>query len=243
VVLGQEESRDLGHPHIGTEHLLLGLLRVPDGLAARVLGSRGLTLEGARSAVVSIGPAGDAPSAGILPFTPRAKQMLELSLREALRLQNAHIDTEHLLLGLLGIPDSTAARVLADREVDAAGLREELVKMLPQAPGPDVRTTRATGSRQTISLDWLGDRGSAINGLEREIRAELDRAPDDGDLLLMLAAAPGTPAARALAELGVDLDDLQEAIVRARAGAPAQESESLSTETLAEIRRRLGLAG
>jgi ATP-dependent Clp protease ATP-binding subunit ClpA len=169
--------------------------------------------------------------------------MLELSLREALRLQNAHIDTEHLLLGLLRIPDSTAARVLADREVDAAGLREELVKMLPQAPGPDVRTTRATGSRQTISLDWLGDRGSAINGLEREIRAELDRAPDDGDLLLMLAAAPGTPAAGALAELGVDLDDLQEAIVRARAGAPAQESESLSTETLAEIRRRLGLAG
>jgi ATP-dependent Clp protease ATP-binding subunit ClpA len=243
VVLAQEESRNLGHGHIGTEHLLLGLLRVPDGLAARALGSRGVRLDGARAVVASIGGTGEPPSAGMVPFTPSAKQALELSLREALRLEHTYIDTEHLLLGLLGIPDSSAARVLADRKVDAAGLREELVGMRPQPPGPDVRATRVIAARQTIASDWLGDRGSAINALEREIRAELHRAPDDGDLLLMLAAAPGTTAARALTDLGVDLDDLQEAVVGARAGAPAREGETLSTETLAEIRRRLGLTG
>jgi ATP-dependent Clp protease ATP-binding subunit ClpA len=243
VVLAQEESRNLGHDHIGTEHLLLGLLRVPDGLAARALGSRGVRLEGARAVVVSIGVPDRPPGAGMVPFTPGAKQALELSLREALRLENAHIDTEHLLLGLLRVPDSTAARVVADREVDAASLREELGRMLPQAPGAHVRATRTVAARHTISSDWFGDRGSAINALEREIRAELDRAPDDGDLLLMLAAAPGTRAAGALTDLGVDLDDLQEAVVRARAGAPAQEGATLSTETLAEIRRCLGLTG
>jgi ATP-dependent Clp protease ATP-binding subunit ClpA len=193
--------------------------------------------------VVSIAGIGEAPNAGMVPFSARAKQMLELSLREALRLEHTYIDTEHLLLGLLRVPDSTAARVLADREVDAAGVREELIRMLPQAPGPDVRTPRVTAARDVISSDWLGDRGSAINGLEREIRAALERAPDDGDLLLVLASADGTLAARALAGLGVDPDALQEAVTRARAGAPAPESESLSSETLAEIRRRLGLPG
>lgn len=243
MVLAQEESRNLGHDHIGTEHLLLGLLRVPDGLAARALGSRGVRIEAARAVVVSIGVPGEPPRAGMVPFTPGAKQALELSLREALRLEHAHIDTEHLLLGLLKVPDAKAARVLADWDVDAASLREELGRMLPQAPGAQVLATRAIAARQTISSDWLGDRGSAINSLEREIRAELERAPDDGDLLLILAAAPGTPAARALSDLGVDLDDLQEAVARARTGAPAREGETLSTGTLAEIRRRLGLIG
>jgi ATP-dependent Clp protease ATP-binding subunit ClpA len=243
VVLAQEESRKLGHDHIGTEHLLLGLLRVPDGLAARALGSRGLRLQSVRAAAASVAGTGQPPTAGMVPFTPNAKRALELSLREALRLEHAHIDTEHLLLGVLRIPDCTAVRLLNEREVDAAALREDLGRMLPQAPGAQVLATRAIAARQTISSGWLGDRGSAINGLEREIRAELERAPDEGDLLLVLAAVPGSLAARALAGLGVDLDDLQEAVVRARTGDAAPESETLSSEALGQIRRRLGLTG
>jgi ATP-dependent Clp protease ATP-binding subunit ClpA len=99
VVLAQDESRMLKHNYIGTEHILLGLLREEHGQAARVLGSLGITVEEVRAQVVRIVGLGDEPTEANIPFTPRAKKVLELALREALSLGHDYIGTEHILLG------------------------------------------------------------------------------------------------------------------------------------------------
>jgi ATP-dependent Clp protease ATP-binding subunit ClpC len=114
VVLAQDEARELRHNYIGTEHLLLGLLREEDGLGARVLGELGVTLEGVRSDVGLIIGQGDEAMTGQIPFTPRAKRVLELSLNEATELGHGYIGTEHLLLGLAREGNGVAARILAD---------------------------------------------------------------------------------------------------------------------------------
>src|SRR4051794_7350331 len=101
VVLAQDEARELRHNYIGTEHLLLGLLREEDGLAARVLATVDITIEEVRTQVARIVGQGDEVSAGQIPFTPRAKKVLELALREGLTLGHNFIGTEHLLLGLV----------------------------------------------------------------------------------------------------------------------------------------------
>src|ERR1051325_5982615 len=102
VVLAQEEARGLKHNYIGTEHILLGLLREEEGLAARVLESLEITAEGVRGRVVEIVGRGDEVTTGQIPFTPRAKKVLELALREALSLGHNYIGTEHILLGQIG---------------------------------------------------------------------------------------------------------------------------------------------
>src|ERR1035438_2771564 len=112
VVLAQEEARRIQHNYIGTEHLLLGLLGEPDGVAAQVLTGFGISLEGARQEVLAIiGPGKTAPS-GHIPFTPRAKKVLELSLREALALHHNYTGTEHILLGVIREGDGVGAQVL-----------------------------------------------------------------------------------------------------------------------------------
>jgi ATP-dependent Clp protease ATP-binding subunit ClpC len=112
VVLAQEEARLLGHDYIGTEHLLLGLLAQSGGSAAATLASLGVSLDGARRRVEDmIGRLGGVPS-GHIPFTPRAKAVLELSLRESLRLNDDHIGAEHILLGLVREGEGVAAQVL-----------------------------------------------------------------------------------------------------------------------------------
>src|SRR5215475_5819036 len=113
VVLAQEEARRLGHTSIGTEHILLGLLREDDGSAAQALDSLGIGLAAARDRVEADAGRGPGQS-GHIPFTPEAKRTLELSLREALQLGENYIDTEHILLGLVRDPSSPGARVLAD---------------------------------------------------------------------------------------------------------------------------------
>src|SRR6201999_1339643 len=112
VVLAQEEARLLNHNYIGTEHLLLGLLGEPESVAGTVLAGYGLTREGTRKKVTDmVGPGKKAPS-GHIPFTPRAKKTLELSLREALALGHNYIGTEHILLGLIREGDGVAAQIL-----------------------------------------------------------------------------------------------------------------------------------
>jgi ATP-dependent Clp protease ATP-binding subunit ClpA len=112
VVLAQEEARALGHGHIGTEHLMLGLLHPEAGVSAEVLAAAGVTLAAARVQVAEIaGPGGKAP-AGHIPFTARAKRVLELALREALELKQGYITPEHMLLGLIVERDGAGARVL-----------------------------------------------------------------------------------------------------------------------------------
>jgi hypothetical protein len=130
VVLAQEEARSFRHDYIGTEHLLLGLLRVEEGMAARVLATLGITVEGVRAQVVQIVDQGDEAMLGQIPFTPRAKKVLELSLREALAVGHNYIGTEHILLGLVRENDGVAARIMLELGADAQRVRETVLAEL-----------------------------------------------------------------------------------------------------------------
>jgi ATP-dependent Clp protease ATP-binding subunit ClpC len=130
VVLAQEEARHFNHNYIGTEHLLLGLLREDEGVAARALGSLNVTLDEVREQVESIVGYGEEGTGGQAPFTPRSKKVLELALREALQLGHNYIGTEHILLGLVRESEGVAARVLGNLDVDPDKVRREVVRML-----------------------------------------------------------------------------------------------------------------
>src|SRR5213595_520390 len=134
VVLAQEEARILKHNYIGTEHILLGLLREEEGLAARVLESLDINVERVRAQVVRIVGSGEEVTSGQIPFTPRAKKVLELALREALSLGHNYIGTEHILLGLVRENEGVAARILLDFDADAEKIRNEIIRML-SGPG------------------------------------------------------------------------------------------------------------
>jgi ATP-dependent Clp protease ATP-binding subunit ClpC len=148
IVLAQEEARNLKHNYIGTEHLLLGLLREADGVAARVLGSLEVSLEEVRGEVARIVGEGEHESQGQIPFTPRAKKVLELALREALSLGHNYIGTEHILLGLVRESEGVAARILNDLEVDADRVRQEVMRVLA---GPSRRQSRSTAAEAVAS--------------------------------------------------------------------------------------------
>jgi ATP-dependent Clp protease ATP-binding subunit ClpC len=132
VVLAQDEARALKHNYIGTEHILLGLLREEEGLAARVLESLDITVEEVREQVKRLVGQGDEEIVtGQIPFTPRAKKVLELALREALSLGHNYIGTEHVLLGVVRENQGVAARILLDFDADAETIRNEIIRMLP----------------------------------------------------------------------------------------------------------------
>jgi len=145
VVLAQEEARTLKHNYIGTEHILLGLLREDEGLAARVLESLDITVERVRGQVVRIVGSGEEVTSGQIPFTPRAKKVLELALREALSLGHNYIGTEHILLGLVRENEGVAARILLDFDADSEKIRNEVIRMLSGPSGRPART-RLAGS-------------------------------------------------------------------------------------------------
>src|SRR6201746_814827 len=134
VGVAQEEARTLKHNYIGTEHILLGLLREEEGLAARVLESLDITVERVRAQVVRIVGSGEEVTSGQIPFTPRAKKVLELALREALSLGHNYIGTEHILLGLVRENEGVAARILLDFDADSEKIRNEVIRML-SGPG------------------------------------------------------------------------------------------------------------
>src|SRR3989454_1143238 len=145
VVLAQEEARTLKHNYIGTEHILLGLLREEEGLAARVLESLDITVERVRAQVVRIVGSGEEVTSGQIPFTPRAKKVLELALREALSLGHNYIGTEHILLGLVRENEGVAARILLDFDADSEKIRNEVIRMLS---GPGGRRQQGAGAQQ-----------------------------------------------------------------------------------------------
>ena len=130
LVLAQEEARLLNHNFIGTEHILLGLIHEGEGVAAKALETLGVTLEAVREKVEeTIGPAGSATT-GSPPFTPRAKKVLELSLREALQLGHNYIGTEHMLLGLVREGEGVAAQVLQNLGADLSRVRQQVIQLL-----------------------------------------------------------------------------------------------------------------
>jgi ATP-dependent Clp protease ATP-binding subunit ClpC len=136
VVLAQEEARLLNHNYIGTEHLLLGLIHEGEGVASQALTSIGISLEDVRQQVQDIiGQGSDAPG-GHIPFTPRAKKVLELSLRESLQLGHNYIGTEHVLLGLVAEGEGVAAQVLVKMGATLPAVRSEVLQMLQGYEGP-----------------------------------------------------------------------------------------------------------
>ncbi len=152
LTLAQEEARLLNHSFIGTEHLLLGLIREEGGLAGVALGRCGITLEAARYQVEkTIGMAGTAPS-GSPPFTPRAKRALEMSLREALDLNHGYIGTEHLLLGLIREGEGVWATVVQNLGVDMGDLRQMVIALM-SGTADDIVGTHADLSPSVKSRD------------------------------------------------------------------------------------------
>lgn len=134
IVLAQDEARAFPHNYIGTEHLLLGLIRQEDGLAGNTLASLDLTAEDVRASIKRIVGKGDEAVTGQIPMTPSAKKVCELALREALSLGHNYIGTEHLLLGLVRMNDSVGVRILLDYGIDAEKVRNEIIKKL-SGPG------------------------------------------------------------------------------------------------------------
>jgi ATP-dependent Clp protease ATP-binding subunit ClpC len=130
VVLSQEEARSFNHDYIGTEHLLLGVLREGEGVGAQALDASGVNIDAARKNVIAISGKGQATPAGHIPFTPRAKKALELSLREALQFGHNYIGTEHILLGLLNEKDGAAAQVVSACGVNPEQVRQRVIQML-----------------------------------------------------------------------------------------------------------------
>jgi len=210
LILAQEEARTLGHPGIGTEHLLLGLLREDEGVARRALAALGITSDAARRRIVDIAGGGE-PSlgAGEIGFTAPARRALDSAFLDATRRGDRHVRTEHLLVGLTRDPDTPAARVLA-----------ELVGSLDEvrlAVEREIVGGRAMPPPSPLAAD-AGELGRALQRAASV--ADRSRPIDGADLLLGLSEAGGVAAA-VLAELGVDREGLRRAVEAARRSGQA----------------------
>jgi ATP-dependent Clp protease ATP-binding subunit ClpA len=174
IVLAQEEARLLGHDYIGTEHLLLGLAREGQGVAAKVLEVLGIGLEALRSQVQEVIGRGQRAPSGHVPFTPRAKKVLELSLREALELGHDYIGTEHLLLGMIREGEGVAAQVLVRLGADLARARGQVIELVSGHAGGGVEAGAGTRLvRMTVPED-LREAEEQLAGVRREKQAAID---------------------------------------------------------------------
>ena len=180
VVLAQEEARTLKHNYIGTEHILLGLLREEEGLAARVLESLDITVERVRAQVVRIVGSGEEVTSGQIPFTPRAKKVLELALREALSLGHNYIGTEHILLGLVRENEGVAARILLDFDADSEKIRNEVIRML-SGPGGRRQGGQGAGAGGAGAAAGTGE-GKKSSKLLDQFGRNLTKLASDGKL-------------------------------------------------------------
>ena len=180
VVQAQQEARRLDHNYIGTEHLLLGLIREGDGVAAKALESLGISLDAVRQQVEEIIGRGQQTLSGHFPFTPRAKRVLELSLREALQLGHKYIGTEHILLGLIREGEGVAAQVLVRLGCDLNRVRQQVIQLLHGYHGKEP-ISAATGRGSRLPGDVL----ARVDDLDRRLAA-VERwtgmRPDLGDL-------------------------------------------------------------
>jgi ATP-dependent Clp protease ATP-binding subunit ClpA len=223
VVLAQEEARRLQHNYIGTEHVLLGLIGESGGVAARVLGSFGMSVESTRQEVKTIVGTGSGAVSGHIPFTPRAKKILELALREALQLHHNYIGTEHILLGLIRENEGVGVGILR-QHADPAAIRMAVLDVLPSLGIEASRGRRWLRRRASAESVEAGEAGaqteqtvlSATPAADATLSeaARLAGAQPVGSHHLLLAALADadSAAARAMAALGVDLDHAREAL-------------------------------
>jgi len=168
VVLAQEEARMLDHNYIGTEHILLGLIHEGDGVAARALEAMGISLESVRQQVEEMIGRGQHASAGHIPFTPRAKKTLELSLREALQLGHTYIGTEHILLGVIREGDGVAAQVLVQLGADLNRTRQQVIDQLT-GRSLEAGVIRVRRGEDRV-VDRLASIAARLAAVERQLR-------------------------------------------------------------------------
>ena len=193
VVLAQEEARMLNHNYIGTEHILLGLIHEGEGVAAKALESMGISLESVRQQVEEIIGQGQQAPSGHIPFTPRAKKVLELSLREALQLGHNYIGTEHILLGLIREGEGVAAQVLVKLGADLNKVRQTVIQLLsgfqgkePAASGSGTGPQEGTPSTSLV-LDQFGRN---LTKDARENKLDPGHRPREGDRAGHAGAVP-----------------------------------------------------
>jgi ATP-dependent Clp protease ATP-binding subunit ClpC len=226
IVLAQEEARLLQHNYIGTEHILLGLLHEGQGVAARAVTQFGVTLDNVRQEVTDTIGTGQSAPKGHIPFTPRAKKVLELALREALTLHHNYIGTEHILLGLIREGDGVAVQILK-KHADPAQLRTAVLDELGTAYPASEARSRNWLRRVSAALGRSGESEIAGEGMEQSIlsatpaadvtlttAAQLAGGDAVGSHHLLLAALSdaNSAAARVLASLGVDLTRAKDAL-------------------------------
>ena len=222
VVLAQEEARMLNHNYIGTEHILLGLIHEGDGVAARTLESLGISLDAVRQQVEEIIGRGQQAPSGHIPFTPRAKKVLELSLRESLQLGHNYIGTEHILLGLIREGDGVAAQVLVKLGADLNRVRQQVIQLLHGYQGQDVESAGShLGERARAGLP--DDALARFDALDRRLTA-LERwvsmQPDLEDLdqeIAQVRRDKEAAAARQDSEVATALRDKEKQLLAARA--------------------------
>ena len=221
VVLAQEEARQLKHNYIGTEHILLGLLGEPEGYAGRVLTSFGITRDGAREEVRAMVGLGNSEQSGHIPFTPRAKKTLELALREALALHHNYIGTEHILLGVIREGDGVAAQLMK-QHADLTAIRMAVLDAVPAGKSEAARGRRwllrrrsggdTLEGEQPVEQTELRTTPAADTSLSEAARLAGAQPVGSHHLLLAALADDNTAAAKALAALGVNLEQAKEAL-------------------------------
>ena len=217
VVLAQEEARMLNHNYIGTEHILLGLIREGQGVAGRALESLGISLDAVRQQVEQIIGRGQQAPSGHIPFTPRAKKVLELSLREAQQLGHNYIGTEHILLGLIREGSGVAAQVLVRLGADLNRARQQVVQLLHGRAGEDV-----TGEDFPLPDDapaYAGSLDRRLAAIERWIglRPGLDDRDDLGQEIARVRREKEAAIDRQDFEASVALRDQEKQLLAARA--------------------------
>ena len=188
VALAQEEARRLDHNYIGTEHILLGLIHEGEGVAAKALESLGISLDAVRQQVEEIIGRGQQPPQGHIPFTPRAKKVLELSLRESLQLGHKYIGTEHILLGLIREGDGVAAQVLVRLGADLNRVRQQVIQLLKEhpaeEPGQGVKVRLEMAEQRLTAIEQRVGIGPDTSDLDEQIevvRTEKEAAVDARD--------------------------------------------------------------
>jgi len=181
VVLAQEEARMLNHNYIGTEHILLGLIHEGEGVAAKALESLGISLEAVRQQVEEIIGQGQQAPSGHIPFTPRAKKVLELTSREASQLGHHYIGTEHILLGLIREGEGVAAQVLVRLGADLNRVRQQVIQLLHGYQGKEPEAAPGGPRRGRVPSD-LPARVNAIESRLSAIEHRVGSGPDTADL-------------------------------------------------------------
>jgi hypothetical protein len=181
VVLAQDEARRLDHNYIGTEHLLLGLIREGEGVAAKALEALGISLDSVRQQVEQIIGQGQQAPSGHIPFTPRAKKVLELSLRESQQLGHNYIGTEHILLGVIHPSDGVARQVLVKLGADPNRVRQQVIRLLQEHSAEESVSARSAAQELRL-LPAVKSRLEAAEQRLTAIEQRVGTGPDTGDL-------------------------------------------------------------